>query len=273
MFTCAERRQMEDRFAMILEERRRYLEYLAAQKEEALRNVPEGSLRCSKSGKTREFYRITEPGERTGHYIPVSQRELARALAQKGYDQTILRHAQEELKRIQKLENARLRTVEEVYDHYSPPRKALVNPIRLPDDEYVQKWLSVKYKQPGFDEKAPKFFSRKGLRVRSKSESDIADILDDFGIPYFYERPAFLSRRGWVNPDFTTLNVRLRKTILWEHLGKMDDEEYIADNLDKLEAYEEDGYFQGENFIVTMETKRCPLTPVHVERIVRHYLL
>ena len=104
MFTCAERRQMEDRFAMILEERRRYLEYLAAQKEEALRNVPEGSLRCSKSGKTREFYRITEPGERTGHYIPVSQRELARALAQKGYDQTILRHAQEELKRIEKLE-------------------------------------------------------------------------------------------------------------------------------------------------------------------------
>ena len=216
-----------------------------------------------------------EPGERTGHYIPVSQRELARALAQKGYDQTILRHAQEELKRIEKLENARQRTVEEVYEHYSSPRKALVNPIRLPDDEYVQKWLSVKYKQPGFDEKAPKFFSRKGLRVRSKSESDIADILDDFGIPYFYEPPLQLEDRGRlvvIRPDFKVLNTRTMQVYYHEHLGMMGDPAYAKNALRRLDLYQENGFFIGEQLLITYEAGGVQFNEKQFENLILRYL-
>ena len=65
----------------------------------------------------------------------------------------------------------------------------------------------------------------------------------------------YLKGRGMVYPDFTVLNVRERKVYLWEHFGLLTEADYAEENLPKLESYEENGYFPGENLIVTIETK------------------
>lgn len=67
----------------------------------------------------------------------------------------------------------------------------------------------------------------------------IADLLNKEGIPYRYEYPIQLNGVGWIYPDFTVLNVRLRKEYYWEHLGMMDDYSYAEKALQKISSYEQ----------------------------------
>ena len=265
---------MADHFEAVIRSRIEYLENITAKKKAALQNVPEGRLRCSRIGGTVQYFKRVKSNDTTGTYIPVAQKELAQALAQKTYDQDVLKTAGEELKQLLKLEEKRRRkTIEKIYEKYGTSRKALVNPVSLPDDEYVEQWLSKPYNTLGFTRDDPEFYSERGMRVRSKSEVFIADMLDDLGVPYRYEEAIFLKGRGWVYPDFTVMNVRLRKTFLWEHLGRMDDPDYCKKNLGKLEDYEKNGYFPGKNLILTMEIRDRPVSPPKIKRIVETYLL
>lgn len=101
-----------------------------------------------------------------------------------------------------------------------------MNPIVEPVEEFVRRWEEFQYKGKGFEEDDPEFYSDKGERVRSKSKVIIADLLNREGIPYRYECPIYLKGLGLRYPDFTTLNIRKRKEIYWEHFGRMDDPLY-----------------------------------------------
>ena len=65
------------------------------------------------------------------------------------------------------------------------------------------------------------------------------------------------------------MNVRERKTIYWEHLGKVGEETYATRNFSKLMDYEEQGLIIGKNLIITMETEERPLDIAIVEEKVR----
>ena len=52
---------------------------------------------------------------------------------------------------------------------------------------------------------------------------------------------------------------RTREIILWEHFGRMGDEEYVKNALQKVHAYEQNGYSCGKNLIITEESAECPL--------------
>ena len=164
-------------------------------------------------------------------------------------------------------------TAEDIYENLPPARRALVTPILLPDDQFVKNWLAQQYEGLGFEEGAPEFYADSGLRVRSKSEIGIANKYGELQIPMLFERP--LKLKGWktVYPDFTLLNVRLRKEFIHEHLGKMDDPEYAEENVAKINAYEKNGYYPGKNLILTFETKGNPFDVRKIEDIAKQYLL
>ena len=100
----------------------------------------------------------------------------------------------------------------------------------------------------------------------------IADFLQREGIPYRYECPLNLKGFGTIYPDFMVLNVRQQKEMYWEHFGMMDEPEYSEKAIQKIMTYEQHGYFQGENLILTYETKRNPLNQKILKMIVEHYL-
>ena len=244
------------------------------QKRKELEGVPEGKLRCKLNRSRQEYYWVKDTGDTTGQYIPVGQSELKSALAQKAYDQKVLDYSEGEYKRICALEKYReAHPLESAYEQYSPARKALVRPIVLSDEEYITRWKSRQHTVLGFEEGAPEFYTKAGLRVRSKSEIIIAERLDDLVLPYIFEFPVYLPDRGWVFPDFTILNVRLRKAYLWEHLGRMDDPGYLVSNISKLKSYEKEGYYMGDNLIVTFETKDSPIDTRQVDRLIKHFLM
>ena len=53
----------------------------------------------------------------------------------------------------------------------------------------------------------------------------------------------------------------------------MDNPEYVKKAVEKLIVYSANGIIIGENLILTLETKGCPLTTAAIKRQIDKYLL
>ena len=116
-----------------------------------------------------------------------------------------------------------------VYTDMKEGKRILVEPYVLTDDEFARRWQEKKYTGGKFEEDDPAYYTKRGDRVRSKSEQIIADRLFDAGVPYRYEYPfvydSFEGKKQ-IFTDFTALNRRTRTAYRWEHFGRMDDPKY-----------------------------------------------
>lgn len=256
-----------------LEVRKKQLLQLKKEKEKALLSAPKGILRVSCHGNRTQYYQREDTSDHNGTYLREEEKDLARKLAQKEYDQKVLRAIEKELNIVEKCLVGYPQTgAEDIYEKLHKERKKLVVPILETEEQYVRNWESISYQGKGFDESMPEFYTAKKERVRSKSELIIADLLKREGVPYRYEYPLYLKGIGQVYPDFTVLNVRKRKEIYWEHLGMMDDSAYAEKALQKIAMYEQNGIYPGEGLILTYETRRNPLSQKMVINMVEHYL-
>ncbi|MBQ6089066.1 MAG: hypothetical protein IJK95_05870 [Firmicutes bacterium] len=251
--------------------RAEYLEEIIAQKKEATVNAPEGRLRVSSShGKTQYMLREQKSKEK---YITIKDIELAKKIAQRQYDEKVLRAAEAELDSLNKLLlRYKKGSAEDIFDNLSNGRKKIVKPIFITDEEYVRQWLEHPYTGLGFDEGDPEIYNDNGLRVRSKSEAMISNRFNRREVPFRYEEPLYLKGFGTVYPDFRVLNVRYRKEYIHEHLGKMDDPAYVEDNIKKIKAYIKNGYTIGKNLLLTFETHACPLNINEIDDLIDKFL-
>ncbi len=251
--------------------------------EKDLRKAPEGRLRIRSNQNHFRYYLMREKNDHTGKYIRRRQVEIAAALAQKEYDRKIIRSLQDEQRLLQRLQGF-YETGSDCCEWYYGPeegiwsklpeaRKVLVRPFVQTRENYVEEWLSESYEPMPFYEDDPEYVSDNGIRVRSKTELIIINMLEKRNIPFCYERPLYLQGMGEVHPDFTVSNVRKRKTLYWEHLGMMDDPEYYHKALRKIEAYEKNGYFPGADLILTHETSERPVSTRILEKTIETYLL
>ena len=258
-----------EKIKVTLDERIQFLLQLKREKEIALKNAPEGHLRISQSGSKVQYYKRINPKDFNGKYLNDGEIQIAGKLAQKDYDRKILRAVEQELKAIQKFMAAYpVKNPEQIYEGLHKERQKLIVPIRETDEEYISRWETVKYQRKEFYNDSPEFYTAKGERVRSKSEVIIADTLGREGIPYRCEYPVYIKGIGIFYPDFMILDVKKRREIIWEHFGKMDELEYVQNFVSKINYYERNGYFLGDNLICTFETYVKPLNPKVVKSIV-----
>ena len=266
-----------------VEKRLKEIEKEIRELEKLPKEEPEGFLRVSVQDRYVRYYHC-QKGESTGTYLRRSDEEMAKALAQKEYRKKTLGLLYKEKKKLKEIKQFYTNTAkgkgsffsgpeELVWHNMSEGRKQLIVPVVPDDDLYRKKWLSQEFKQKPFQEDAPEYFSDKGVRVRSKSELIIAGMLEKAGVPFYYEKPLKLKGAGIIHPDFTVLNVRKRKTMYWEHLGMMDDDDYRERALDRINLYELAGFFPGEELILSHETGIRPLRTRVIERIIQKYLL
>jgi len=201
-------------------------------------------------------------------------RELAASIAQRDYDIRLLKELEMRLKTIGKARKIYCSTApEKTAEQFSSGRRMLIQPLLMTDEEYAEQWQMKEYYRKPFSEDSPEIFTVKGERVRSKSEKIIADTLERNGVPYHYEYPFEIVGKGIFHPDFYVLNVRTRQEFFWEHLGKMDDMQYAADALSRIEAYEKEGLLPGDSLIITHETKTAPLNLRVVDLIISRFML
>ena len=238
-----------------------------------LEKAPEGTLRVSKTHGKSQFYIKTELYHH-GKYLAKKDHSLAGRLAQKDYDNKLLKALEDQKKAIDRfLKDYDPDAAEQVYEKLSEQRKALVTPEFLSDGEFIEEWQNVTYTRLGFKDTDPEFYTAKGERVRSKSEILIADSLFRHGVPYLCEYPVYDNGVIFAAPDFKCLNVRLRKEYYWEHLGKLGDQDYVNRNANKFEKYTLSKDFDESSLILTFETETHPLNTKVIEEKIRRYLL
>lgn len=239
-----------------------------------LQDAPEGSLRISQSRGRTQYYLRKKPADKGGAFIRKDRKELAARLAQKDYDQKLLKAVCLEMKTIDTFIHDLPETgAEQVFSKLNDARKELVIPFIDPDEVYARRWQDMPFQGKLLNDNTPGFVTDKGERVRSKSEKIIADLLTKERVPYRYECPLELKGAGIIYPDFTVLNVRRRKVMYWEHQGMMGDEEYAGKAIRRTAVYQENGIFLGTHLILTSETKNRPIDVKQIQGIIRYYLL
>lgn len=80
----------------VLQTRKNQLEQWKTQKEKELMKAPEGSLRICRHGKKIQYYHRNDVKDFNGVYIREQDIELARKLAQKDYDEKVLKSVKKE---------------------------------------------------------------------------------------------------------------------------------------------------------------------------------
>ncbi len=238
-----------------------------------MQKAPEGSVRVVKHRQGFQYYLRSNPLDKNGTYIPVKDRQIAISLVQKSYDQQVKASAEAHIKVINKfIKDYNPNVLKEIYSSMPDGRKEFINPVDIPDAEFIRQWLSQEYEKKGFAEGTPEHYTSVGERVRSKSEVMIADALSQIEIPYRYEYPLELGNMT-IHPDFTILRAADREILYWEHFGMMDDIIYCQKAVKKLRLYEAYKIFPGINLIITMETSNTPITQVVIRNMIKTYCI
>ena len=242
-----------------LYERKDFLKKVDKKIKRYLKNAPPGHL-------------IATVNKGTFQYISKSKLKPARNIAQRDYYIKALKYVTNEIKAIEKLIKIRKQfKLEELYDQTKKPRRALLTPLTLTDEEYARRWQEMDYQHKYFENTDRVYTSFKGEKMRSKSEVIIANILYLLGIPYHYEYPLELINGRIIYVDFLILDVKNRKEIWYEHFGMMGDMAYADHNTDRFNDIVSAGLIPGDNFIATFETYNKPLDTRTIFKILEQY--
>lgn len=262
-----------------------YLEQVKQQVEEDIRQEHKdklpGKLRIQKKGNIVQYYHVkseqvsqTNSEQKNQTYIPKKNITLARNLAQRDYDNKLLQEIDNRQKIVSKfLKEYPPTGIESTYEELNDYRKKLIHPIIETDESYAKAWMSAPYVRKIVGEDVYVIFTENGERVRSKSEKMIADKLRQLGIPYRYEAPLRLGRNCVLHLDFTLLHIKERKEIYYEHFGMMDNPEYVENALKRIELYEKNGIYPGDELLFSWETSTVPVNMKIVERMLKKFLL
>ena len=260
-----------------LKKQEQLLQKLIQKLDNRQRTAIPGALIVCGSEKKKDFY-FREASRKPLEYLSKKrQAKLINTLAQQEYERKLLSAAEAQLTSVRQA--SRILTgkeLEEVYSHMIPARQELVKPFFPDRERFIRDWCAVTYPPGHFDEDAPEYYSGRGERVRSKSEKIIADKYLRLDQPYRYEYPILLidgNNRVVFRPDFTLLNKRTCKVYYHQHLGRMDDPAYVADNLRKLRVFEENGIYLGVNLFFTYETNQDPFDDRTLDKHIKRYLL
>ncbi len=252
------------------------LESLLAQlekKQAKYSSLPDVHVRvCSSNGSPQ--YHLTNPKTSLDKYADKTQRKLVRALVQREYEERLMREIKSQLSIIARFQlGFDPQCLTTILRKFPIGKQKLILPVEETDEDYVRRWISEHPGGQNKDYEDGEMLTNRGELVRSKSEKIIADLLAQYDIPYAYESELRLRRDYVVHPDFVVLNVRTRKTIYWEHFGRLDDADYTFKNMRKLKDYDRAGYVLGEDLIITMETKKDVIDVRSIEEKIRRYCL
>ena len=239
-----------------------------------IKDLPEGNLYIyQKGGKHYYAQRLPKGGNRKKeHRVAITKdSETVLALVRKKYVEGAIENIKND---IVHLDNA--------IANYSPIGEESV--MKAFCDRYpelsggiyygrrdLESWVSD-YVPREFYEEDLKSVSAKGERMRSGGEMYIAARLDHFGIPYRYEDDTGIPDLSYA-PDFKILRPRDRKIIYWEHFGKVDDYQYVLDNIEKVRKYIDYGIKPWDNLIMTFNNEKGGFNGKLIDAMIECWLL
>jgi len=139
-------------------------------------------------------------------------------------------------------------------------------------DDYVDDWAARSYEKLQYQNDFTKWqMTSFGLRVRSKSELIIAEMLHKYKIPFRYEQLLHFDT-GTLAPDFT-IKRSDGKIFYWEHEGLTNSNDYLNKQLKKSQIYAMNRIVPWDNLIVTYDNSAGQLDSRIVESEIQNKLI
>ncbi len=111
-----------------------------------------------------------------------------------------------------------------------------------------------------------------GIRFSSKSEMLIAMALTSYGIEFKYESKMYVNVR-YIYPDFVIKRPKDGKIFIWEHFGKMQEDDYRHKNINRIEEYHQAGFYLWDNLIASFDLGKNSINMDYIDKIIKLYLL
>lgn len=254
-----------------LEEMLSYYRDLVKDYNRVISNSPDGSLYYQKKENRIQFlYAHSVDGKKKREGIN-HKTELIKALARKKFAEKSLKIIEANVDSLQKcIDSIKPFDCDEVVKSMGDAYSLIPNEfffdrylvtINLNLDGAIQarvnrhrEWGNAPYNQSNYMVEMKKNVTSRGIRVRSKSEALITEMLYRiYDIPNHYEQVQTIDGIT-ICPDFTFEDSE-GKLFYWEHLGMMDNPEYAERNLKKLNRYYNVGIVPGDNLILSFDRK------------------
>ena len=233
-------------------------EELEAARKKAVKDLDdptEGKVRIFRCKGRWVCYLRKDKSDKYGRYVRTKERALVEAIVKKGYAEKVVRKIDVELTELDRyIAIVQKDEANREYGKMCEPRREMVEPVLLTDEEAAQRWAAEPYTLSQYKPEFRKYPTKRGELVRSKSEVMLANMFYELGIPYRYEQ-VVKTRDGKVYaPDFTLWHKRRREEQYHEHFGMMDDPDYRRDRfLRQIDAYRKSGIYFGKNLTATFE--------------------
>ena len=244
-----------------------------ARRLENINGIPDGTLKINKHNKTYQYY-LKTPDTGRHKYVCANEKPMIRKMVQKQYDEKMLGWMYNARKSLNRCADS-LETLDilDIYDSMGNGRKELAVPVVMTDEMYTDFWMK-KYEGCRNEKYGTGFFRTiRGEYVRSKSEKILADTFNNLNIPYQYEPEIKLKNDVVFHPDFVLLNIKQRKTMLWEHLGMTSDPDYATKSLSKIRISESNDILLGRDLIITAESAEAPLRTREIDVKLKAFVL
>ena len=136
----------------------------------------------------------------------------------------------------------------------------------------LTEWAKGESSIPDFHSEELKSTASDGTKRRSLGELLIGTKLEQYGIPYRYEAELDHPDLNFA-PDFTIIRPKDGKIIYWEHIGKVNDEDYLSYNKYKFAEYEKYGIVPWDNLIITYSQKDSGVNVRLIDALIHAWLL
>ena len=243
--------------------------------EEELLTLPKGELYCYKSHGI-ECYSERIPAK--GNVKKENKKGIKRdtdkvfKLVRKQYVEKAIRLLEKDTKAIDTLLRWYKPTDENtVMDSFIKKHPALTEGIYYGQMSYAE--MAAQWETAGdFHQDSLKSTAADGTKRRSLGEITIGCRLDYYRIPYRFEAEIDHPDIPYV-PDFTIIRPRDGKIIYWEHVGKVNDREYMEENKHKFEVYELYGIVPWDNLIVSYSQADYGINEKLIDGLIQGWLL
>lgn len=226
-----------------------------------LKDLPKGSLYINKS-KGLVYFECAQEGQRR---IINKDIDLIYQLARKRYLKLRLREYDEHFNKNGewlKIKSVSIDTkIRKVLTYYG---ELGLDVMRITCSVEQYRWTHSSFVHNTQYEEDKIYSTYSGIKVRTKSEQKIGNELELNGIPYRYEQAISVyvlwmegilgnNGKGYKTyyPDFTILTIT-GEQMIWEHLGRVDKEDYRMHNMEKICAYRKS--IRDEMLILTFES-------------------
>lgn len=244
--------------------------------EAILKTMPWGHLTKAKNNGKDRYYQ-TDYSNNTRMRKTVSTEELLAELLRKEFlaekktilekQKTILEDALNHMPETCDEEQIINRILEKRFPNAD---KDLIDQIRFGKTE-KQSWMNAPYQQSDFKPELKRFNTSFGLKVRSKSELIIAELLHSLGVAFRYEEVLKIGNITYA-PDFTIMRDD-GSIIYWEHFGLIGNIGYYDRQLSKLRVFYGAGIVPWKNLIISYDDENGVIDAATVMNLIQTRIL